>query len=29
MFFYDILFDTPKNVREDGYQFEDEKKIEI
>ena len=30
MFFYDILFDTPKEIREkDGYQFEDEKKIEI
>lgn len=29
MFFYDILFDTPKNVREDKRMFEDEKKIEI
>ena len=30
IFFYDILFDTPKEIREkDGYQFEDEKKIEI
>ena len=29
IFFYDILFGTPKEIREDGYQFEDEKKIEI
>ena len=29
MFFYDILMDTPKNVREGKQTFESEKKIEI
>lgn len=29
MFFFDILFNTPNNVREGKQTFEDEKKIEI